>query len=133
MVGFEMTLRTLSRRPISTSTILAILVFRVILPAPVSTVRPSILASRSARFSATTSMTFSLRASVAVAETLFRTASSAHVAFRPRRPHLRGVGGPDVGSGGHGGHMGGDGDEGARRGGPRPAGGHIDDDRGRGS
>src|SRR3990172_5137202 len=128
-----MMLRILSRKLISTSTIVAALVFRVTFPPPVSMVRPSILASSSARSSATRSMTFSFAASVAVIETLLRTASSAQVAFRPRRSARPRMYGSDVGSGGHGGHVGGDGDKGAGRGRARSARRDIDDDRDRGA
>ncbi len=48
------------------------------------TVRPSICASRSGRSRATRSTTFSVSASSSRMLTLFRTASSAHCAFRPR-------------------------------------------------
>lgn len=59
-------------------------VCRVRLPAGVSTLRPSAAASSAGRSGATMSTTWSFLASSAVAETLWRTAFSAHSGFRPR-------------------------------------------------
>ena len=84
MLGSVMRARNRSRNPMPIGRTVAPRVWRVTVPAAVLTVRPSTLSRRSVRLAATRSMIPSFRASCSVADTLARTAFSAHSTFRPR-------------------------------------------------
>ncbi len=84
MFGSLRALSASSRQPMGLSFSRAPFVRSTTLPAPVTISRPSTADSRDGTSSAIRSITFNDKASFSVTDTLLRTASSAHLTFRPR-------------------------------------------------